>query len=159
MLIQHIFKLNMPQLQCPVLKSDLKIYLKSYKCYYNCYWMVRSVNLKAWRKKYGYSQKDLAIVLNCDQSAYSKYETGKVNVSNQIVSTLADFYHVTIDDFTKFDKAQIDLIDIEAAKLKDIEGKSLSDIEWQIIYAYRKADKRAQSDAFQILKSHKAPTT
>ena len=43
------------------------------------------------------TQKELAELLHCSQVCYSHYETGKRDISPEILETLADFYGVSVD--------------------------------------------------------------
>lgn len=42
-------------------------------------------------------QEDIARLLHCTQACYSNYETGKRDIPTEVLRTLADFYHVSID--------------------------------------------------------------
>lgn len=42
-------------------------------------------------------QKDVAVYLKCTQVCYSNYETGKRDIPTEVLHTLADYYHVSID--------------------------------------------------------------
>ncbi len=42
-------------------------------------------------------QKDLAAYLKIDQSTYSDYESGKINVPIDMLIKIADFYNVSLD--------------------------------------------------------------
>ena len=43
------------------------------------------------------TQEDLAKFLNCTQACYSNYENGKRDIPLEVMSSLADFYHVSVD--------------------------------------------------------------
>lgn len=43
------------------------------------------------------TQMDLAGVLSCTQACYSNYEKGKREIPLAVLSTLADFYGVSVD--------------------------------------------------------------
>ena len=43
------------------------------------------------------TQEDLAKFLNCTQACYSNYENGKRDIPVEVMSSLADFYHVSVD--------------------------------------------------------------
>ena len=43
------------------------------------------------------TQEDLAKFLNCTQACYSNYENGKRDIPVEVMSALADFYHVSVD--------------------------------------------------------------
>ena len=49
------------------------------------------------REERNLKQKDLASLLNIQQSAYSKYETGRVNVPTDNLAKIADFYNINIE--------------------------------------------------------------
>lgn len=53
--------------------------------------------LKEIREDRGYYQKDIANMLNTDQSNYSKYELEKINIPIESLHKLADFYDTSID--------------------------------------------------------------
>ena len=42
-------------------------------------------------------QRELAEYLHIDQSTYSDYETGRINVSIEALIKLADFYDTSVD--------------------------------------------------------------
>ena len=43
------------------------------------------------------NQQEIAAILNIKQSAYSKYELGKINIPIEAFITMADFYKTSID--------------------------------------------------------------
>lgn len=49
------------------------------------------------RKQKGKSQAEVAKFINVSQVAYSKYETGKSEPSNDILTKLADYFDVSVD--------------------------------------------------------------
>ena len=53
--------------------------------------------LKELREDKDLYQKDIATLLNIDQSNYSKYELEKINIPTKILERLADFYQTSID--------------------------------------------------------------
>lgn len=53
--------------------------------------------LKEIREDNDLFQKDIAKLLNIDQSNYSKYELGKINIPIDALHKLANFYHTSID--------------------------------------------------------------
>ena len=54
-------------------------------------------NLKQLRKEKGISQKDVAKAIGVTISAYSNYEQGLREPSNQILVSLCKYYDVTAD--------------------------------------------------------------
>lgn len=53
--------------------------------------------LKELREDNDLLQKDIATMLNIDQSNYSKYELEKVNVPLDVLIKLAEYYDTSID--------------------------------------------------------------
>ena len=53
--------------------------------------------LKELREDKDLFQKDIASLLNTDQSNYSKYELEKINIPIEYLKKLADFYKTSID--------------------------------------------------------------
>ena len=53
--------------------------------------------LKDLREDRDLIQEVLADYLCCSQSTYSRYESGKSNIPNDILKKLAEFYNVSID--------------------------------------------------------------
>ena len=60
--------------------------------------MVKIMNrLKDIREDNDLYQKDIANLLNIDQSNYSKYELEKINIPIDTLHKLADYYNTSID--------------------------------------------------------------
>lgn len=53
--------------------------------------------LKDIREDNDLFQKDIAALLNIDQSNYSKYELEKINIPIDTLHKLADYYNTSID--------------------------------------------------------------
>ncbi|MBQ8892659.1 MAG: helix-turn-helix transcriptional regulator [Bacilli bacterium] len=53
--------------------------------------------LRDLREDKDLTQNDLAKMLGCSQTTYSRYETGQTSVPNDILNKLADFYDVSLD--------------------------------------------------------------
>lgn len=53
--------------------------------------------LKDLREDKDLYQKDLAKILQMDQSNYSKYELEKIDIPTQVLKTLAIFYNTSTD--------------------------------------------------------------
>ena len=54
-------------------------------------------NLRTIRIKRGYSQMDIAEILNTTQQQYSKYENGQNEIPVRHVITLCKFYSISSD--------------------------------------------------------------
>ena len=53
--------------------------------------------IKEIREDKGYTQKDIAKILNTTQQQYSKYELGIQIITLEKINILADFYNTSID--------------------------------------------------------------
>lgn len=60
-----------------------------------------ATQLKGAREKAGYSQNDLALILNVTRQAISKWETGKTYPDIDNLVFLSDFYQLTLDELVK----------------------------------------------------------
>ncbi len=49
------------------------------------------------REDHDLKQKELARILSVDQSTYSDYENGKINIPVEMLIKIAEFYSVSID--------------------------------------------------------------
>lgn len=54
-------------------------------------------NIRNLREDKDLKQKNIAQYLNIDQSTYSDYENGKINIPVEMIIKLADFYNTTTD--------------------------------------------------------------
>lgn len=54
-------------------------------------------NLRVIRQDRGYTQKQIAEILETTQQYYSDYENGKRDIPIRVYITLANFYNVSID--------------------------------------------------------------
>ena len=54
-------------------------------------------NLRGIREDRDIKQKEIAKYLNVSQNTYSKYETGVISLTADILLKLADYYSVSID--------------------------------------------------------------
>lgn len=53
--------------------------------------------LKELREDKDLSQREIAELLNCTQTAYGKWENGKRDIKIEDLITLAQYYHVSLD--------------------------------------------------------------
>lgn len=49
------------------------------------------------REDHDLKQKDLALYLSVDQSTYSDYENGRINIPVDMLIKIADYYKVSLD--------------------------------------------------------------
>ena len=55
------------------------------------------LRIKDLREDNDLTQSQIAKLLNCDQSLYSKYERGERVIPLALILKLADYYHVSVD--------------------------------------------------------------
>ena len=60
--------------------------------------MKKGYNLRKIRTAKGYSQLEIANVLNTTQQQYSKYETGAQELPARHILTLCQFYRISADE-------------------------------------------------------------
>ena len=53
--------------------------------------------LRDLREDSDLTQNDIAKVIGCSQTTYSRYETGVTSIPNDILDKLADIYSVSVD--------------------------------------------------------------
>lgn len=61
------------------------------------YEMLKFENIRNLRIDNGYTQKQIAELLNVRQNTYSQYEIGVLNYPIEVLMKLADFYGVSVD--------------------------------------------------------------
>ena len=101
------------------------------------------MNLRGIRQEKGYTQKEVADALNLQTVTYNRYETGARDIPVTILTDLADFYGVTVDDLVRNDTI------VSSATITT--GITLDDEEKILIANYRKALPEYQAVAQQIL--------
>ena len=72
------------------------------KAYYRILTGDNMRRLRDLREDRDLKQKDLAEILHCSQTTYSRYENGRLSVPIDVLKQLALFYHVSIDYLTDF---------------------------------------------------------
>lgn len=64
-----------------------------------------SQKLRGIRKTCGFTQQQVAAVLNVDRSTYTYYETGKTTPDIRTVKALADLFNVSVDELLMDEEA------------------------------------------------------
>ncbi|HEO6694099.1 TPA: helix-turn-helix transcriptional regulator [Streptococcus agalactiae] len=62
------------------------------------------IRIRNLREDNDLTQKEVAELLHCSQSAYSRIESGVQDVPTKFLKKLAEFYHVTIDYLLEVEK-------------------------------------------------------
>ena len=62
--------------------------------------MIMKLRIKDLREDNDLTQKEIAKILMCDQSLYSKYERGEREIPLNLLIKLADYYKTNLDYLT-----------------------------------------------------------
>lgn len=66
--------------------------------YYIIAWVMHmQLRIRDLREDRDLTQQEIAKILHCDQSLYSKYERGERPIPVELLLQLADFYGVSVD--------------------------------------------------------------
>lgn len=68
-----------------------------YVLFYNFLGDVMKLRIKDLREDNDLTQKEIAKILMCDQSLYSKYERGEREIPLNLLIMLADYYKTNLD--------------------------------------------------------------
>ena len=68
-----------------------------YVLFYNSLGDVMKLRIKDLREDNDLTQKEIAKILMCDQSLYSKYERGEREIPLNLLIILADYYNTNLD--------------------------------------------------------------
>lgn len=98
------------------------------------------MNLQQIRIRKGFTQKQVADVIGCLPSVYSRYETGAREPSIVVLNDIADLFEVSVDELVGRDVP----LRIE-----------LTEYEEELIAASRSADDRARQDALVLFRMHR----
>ena len=58
---------------------------------------VKYERIRNLREDHDLKQKDLSKYLSIDQSTYSDYENGRINIPVEMLIKIADYYNVSLD--------------------------------------------------------------
>ena len=61
------------------------------------YQIILSKNIRSLRQRYGYTQTQLSGMINIDRTYYSRIENAKVSPAIEIVISLAETFHLSLD--------------------------------------------------------------
>jgi len=57
-------------------------------------------NLRNYRKNLGYSQSEMASILNCNQQTLSEYERGNIRIPIEVIKKLSEITQISADTLT-----------------------------------------------------------
>lgn len=86
--------------------------------------------LKELRKAAGYTQDDVAAVLDVARQTYSHYETGKRTPSTEVLYILSGLYNISVEDLLHL------CIELDPNLYYDAPVPTLSSYEWDDYLAY-----------------------
>lgn len=77
------------------------------------------MNIKAYRKKMGMTQTDLAIRLGVTMKTVQNYENNNVTIPKKNIEKIAEIFNVSVRDLYKSDedKTEVNLLDIDRNKI------------------------------------------
>ena len=87
------------------------------------------MRLKEIRTARGLGQKDVASVIGCSVTVYSRYETGDREPGIDTLIRLADFYNISLDELVGRTPMQIEVIHGDPPPLADDEWEIQIDPE------------------------------
>lgn len=97
------------------------------------------MNLKELRRSRNLTQEEVAQMIGCSATVYSRYETGTRQPSIEVLMDMANCFNVSVDYIIGFDTDS---------------SFPLSEQEKEHICLFRQADERAKKDATDILRNH-----
>lgn len=56
-----------------------------------------NLRIRDMREDNDLTQKQISVIINCDQSLYSKYERGEREIPLSLIIKLADYYNTSVD--------------------------------------------------------------
>lgn len=101
------------------------------------------MRIKELRLSKNLTQQDLAVVIGCNQTAIGKYERGQLEPNISILTTLADFFGVSVDYLIgrEDDFGVINNLNV------------ISDDEKELLGAYRTLSKQDKQKAITVIKT------
>jgi transcriptional regulator with XRE-family HTH domain len=127
-----------------------------------------SERLRELRVKFGYTQNQIAKLLNIDRSTYAYYETGKTHPDVASLLILSRMYNISLDQLLDDETAPKSVSDRHFVKGYVRGNKNSSHIydlspqEKDLIGAYRSCSDEEREEimrlAFSLIKKHGGPT-
>ncbi len=114
--------------------------------------------LRELRLSNGFTQKQIADVLNIDRSTYSYYETRKTQPDLNVIKKLASMYNVSCDYILDFERSKPDIFsDTGNRYMAELSGKerflaSLSEFERAFILYLRLLPIERQQEIFDMIR-------
>ena len=76
-------------------------------------------NIKRERKKYGYTQEDMAQILNMSLSAYRKIEQGQRKLSLEHIISISNFLNIDLPTLFRMQTNEMDILNQNEKKRKE----------------------------------------
>ena len=124
--------------------------------------------LRELRVKFGYTQNQIAKLLNIDRSTYAYYETGKTHPDVASLLLLSRMYNISLDELLEDEAAPKSVADRNFVKDYVRGNKNSSHIydlstqEKDLIGAYRTCSEEEREEimklAFSLIKKHGGPS-
>ncbi len=87
-----------------------------------------SQKLRGIRKTCGFTQQQVAAVLNVDRSTYTYYETGKTTPDIRTVKALADLFNVSVDELLMDEEIVGAVAESESGANEEAMAKDAADL-------------------------------
>lgn len=107
------------------------------------------LRLKQLRQENGYSQEELAKLLNTSRSRIGMYEQGRRQPDFEMQEAIADLFNVTIDYL--FGRSEKDILMEQLASLSDDENEIKEFIDFYSDYKH--LDQKSRDAVWNLLKS------
>lgn len=119
--------------------------------------------LRELRVKSGYTQSQIAKILNIDRSTYSYYEIGKTMPDISVLITLAKVFNIPINELLADESSPQAMTDV-GLRLDYVHGKKntshiyeLSDREKELVGMFRTCTEEQQNSVLQALRTESIP--
>lgn len=114
--------------------------------------------LRELRVKSGYTQSQIAKILNIDRSTYSYYEIGKTMPDISVLMTLAKIFNIPINELLADESGPRSVAD-SSLRMDYVHGKKntshiyeLSDREKELVGAFRACTEPQQEKILEVLR-------
>lgn len=115
--------------------------------------------LRETRKRAGYSQREVASILNMNRSTYTYYETGKTVPDPMTLNRIAKIFGVPLETFFMEDESVLTLMDSDRggtrARKKRLDPRRIGDLttEEREVIAYLRDRKLSPEAVLQALRN------
>lgn len=117
------------------------------------------MRLKELRKMRKWKQNDVAQILSCSQSVYSRYESGVRQPSLDIIKKLADIYDVSVDYLMGYNSSSVSVFEskteLYGEKQSVTKDTSVNNVYVQIMKELEGTDMELATEVLNFLRFKK----